>query len=186
MCAAWVSEQWLWSESFFILPGERRPGQGIQRQNKPVLPSSMRALWALYPVKGHAVSQVMAPWGSSKWQTDKQDAFTEFCMCSCRDMLRDYSTPDSYTSPPQQKGPNKKPLYANNSDGLCCTALSVAFPFSLINLTWVLTWSSREVSLLPHWPILWLVKVRTYDTSLQEQQTQKCIQRHVRLFAVSL
>jgi hypothetical protein len=35
---------------------------GIRRQNEPVPPSPMRAPWALHPVKGQAVSQVMALW----------------------------------------------------------------------------------------------------------------------------
>jgi hypothetical protein len=39
----------------------------------------------------------------------KQEAFAELCICSCRDMSKDHSTPDSGTSPPQLKGPNKNP-----------------------------------------------------------------------------
>jgi hypothetical protein len=39
---------------------------GIRRQNKPVSPPPMKALWAPYPVKGQAVSHVMAPWGCLK------------------------------------------------------------------------------------------------------------------------
>jgi hypothetical protein len=41
-------------------------------------------------------------------KADKQEAFTEPCMCSCRDMLKDHSTPDSCTSSLQQKGQNLK------------------------------------------------------------------------------
>jgi hypothetical protein len=71
-------------------------------------------------------------------KADKQEAFTEQCICSYRDMLKDHSTltPDS---PPQQKGPNKKPLYVNKRElpifQAPCLSLGAAFPFSLINPT---------------------------------------------------
>jgi hypothetical protein len=37
--------------------------KGSEDKNEPVPPSSMRVLSALYPIKGHAVSQAMALWG---------------------------------------------------------------------------------------------------------------------------
>jgi hypothetical protein len=60
----------------------------------------MRALWALHPVKGHAVSQVMAPGDVSKChRVGNQEAFTGLCICSCRE---DHSTPGSWLSSPTE------------------------------------------------------------------------------------
>jgi hypothetical protein len=80
-------------------------------------------------------------------------------------------------TPPLQKRPNKNP-YVNNSEPpvsrLCCTALALAFPFSLINATTcVLTLLSCESIHLSHWPILWLVKARTLDTGLPQKQDRR-------------
>jgi hypothetical protein len=50
----------------------------------------------------------MVPWDASKChKDDKQEAFTELCICSYIDMLRDQSIPGSCTSPPQQCVPKK-------------------------------------------------------------------------------
>jgi hypothetical protein len=48
--------------------------------------------------------------------------------------------------------------------GLCCTALAIAFPFSLINPT-LCTGLGSQVYQLPHEPVLWPVKARTLDIS---------------------
>jgi hypothetical protein len=39
---------------------------GIRRQNEPVSPTLMTALWAPYSVKEQVASQVMPPWGCLK------------------------------------------------------------------------------------------------------------------------
>jgi hypothetical protein len=63
-------------------------------------------------------------------------------------------TPDS---PPQQKGPNKRPLYVNNSElpifQAPCLCLGAVFPLSLINPTLSADLVVSQVNLLPHEPI---------------------------------
>jgi hypothetical protein len=87
-------------------------------------------------------------------------------------MLKEHSSPDP-DSPPQQKGPNKKPLYVNNRKlpifQVPCPSLGAAFPISLINPTLCAKLVVPQVN-LPHEPILWPVKARTLDTTPQHIQ----------------
>jgi hypothetical protein len=97
-------------------------------------------------------------------KTNNQEAFAGLCICSCRDMSKDHSI-----LTPQQKGPNKKPLYVNNRELLIfqvpCPSLGAAFPFSLINPTLCTDLVVSQVSLLPHKPILCPTEARTLDTA---------------------
>jgi hypothetical protein len=95
-----------WRDSYVLI------GSGSENKNEQVPSSPMTTLWALHPVKGHVVSQVMAPWGMPQkcHKADKQEAFTGLCVCSCRDMLKGHSTPDSWLPSPTKRTKEKTPL----------------------------------------------------------------------------
>jgi hypothetical protein len=142
----------------------------------------------------------MPPSDASKChKADKQEAFTELCICSWRDMLRDHSTPDSWlpspaecvfigiyqkatppmtpNSPLQWKGPNKTPPLCRQQwvtgfwTPLRCSSCTLSFLSNkfYMHADFVILW----VSLQAHWPILWLVNARTYDTTLRESILMK-------------
>jgi hypothetical protein len=80
---------------------------GIRRQKWPVPPSPMRALWALYPVKGHVVSQT---WPSEMPQNATRlinRRLLQNCVYApvvniLTYMLKGHSTPDSWLLTPLQ------------------------------------------------------------------------------------
>jgi hypothetical protein len=69
--------------------------------------------------------------------------------------------------PPRVKASIRSPRFHLNREPpisrLCCTALAVAFPFSLMNPTLCIGLAS-QVSQLPHEPVLCPVKARTLYT----------------------
>jgi hypothetical protein len=149
---------------------------GIRRQKEPMSPSPMRALWALHPVQGWTVSQVMAPWGCLKmpqgWQAGGfhriVHMFLQRCVkrplhswllhlssppeCVFSKIYQKTTPPLTPNSPPQQKGPNKKKTSVNDRElptfQVPCLSLRAAFPSSLIHFTWVLTLSHESICCL--------------------------------------
>jgi hypothetical protein len=84
---------------------------GSEYKNEPAPPSPIKALWALNSIKGHEVSQVVAPLGMPQncHKAYKQEAFTGLCVWSCRDMSKDHSTPWLLTPLPNKKDQIKNP-----------------------------------------------------------------------------
>jgi hypothetical protein len=80
-------------------------------------------------------------------KADNQEAFTGLCVCSCRDMLKDNSIPDSWLPSPTKRTKWKTSLC--KQQGLP-VRLSEAFPFSLINSTLCADLVVSWVNLLPH------------------------------------
>jgi hypothetical protein len=142
-----------------------------------VLPSPMRTLWALHPIKGHTVSQIMAPWGCLKMtQGWYAGGFHRTEYMFLQDMLKDHSTPGSWLPsptecvlieiyqkaipsltlnfPPQQKRQNKNPTMKTTVSHqfpqapLHCSSCSLSF---LSNKSYLsadlVSWSQFSASL---------------------------------------
>jgi hypothetical protein len=98
-----------------------------------------------------------------------QEAFTGLCICSCKDVSRAHSTPDSWLPSPTKRT-KWKPFHVNNREltvfRALCPSLGTAFPFSLIILLRVLTLFSLES--------IQCLKGQFFGTCRQELLTLAC------------
>jgi hypothetical protein len=82
----------------------------------------------------------MAPWGCLKNATRPVNKrLSQVCGYVSAEICQKTALQLTHDSPPQQKGPNKKPPCVNSKELLIfwdpCSSLGTAFPFSLINPT---------------------------------------------------
>jgi hypothetical protein len=157
------------NSSWVLTPERGLVGSGGSEAKSEPVPHPHESTVIPTSCKGHVASQVMAPWGCLKMpQASKQEAFIGLCICSCRDMLKDCFTPDSWLPLPNKKDKiiKKNPLCKQHgaTDFLGSLSISRGSFYFLSNKSYFVC----QPCCLMSQSILWPMEARTLDTSPQQ------------------